>query len=41
MIASVMETLSPEQAAVLAQSLEKLQDFFRQEEAAMGGEAHG
>ena len=35
MIASVMDTLSPEQAAILAQSLEKLQDFFRQEEAAM------
>ncbi len=41
MIASVLDSLSPEQAAVLAQSLEKLQDFFRQEEAAMGGEAHG
>lgn len=41
MIASVLDSLSPEQASVLAQSLEKLQDFFRQEEAAMGGEAHG
>lgn len=41
MIASVMETLSPEQAAVLAQSLEKLQDFFRQEESAAGGICNG
>ena len=41
MIASVMETLSPEQAAVLAQSLEKLQDFFRQEESAAGGVCNG
>ena len=41
MIASVMETLSPEQAAVLAQSLEKLQDFFRQEESAVGGVCNG
>ena len=41
MIASVLETLSPEQTAVLAQSLEKLQDFFRQEEAAMEVEADG
>ena len=31
MIASVLDSLSPEQTAVLAQSLEKLQDFFRQE----------
>ncbi len=41
MIASVMDTLSPEQAAILAQSLEKLQDFFQQEEAGMGGAASG
>ena len=41
MIASVLDTLSPEQTAILAQSLEKLQDFFRQEEAAIGGEADG
>src|SRR5699024_8863270 len=41
MIASVLDTLSPEQTAILAQSLEKLQDFFRQEEAAMGEEADG
>ena len=41
MIASVMDTLSPEQAAILAQSLEKLQDFFQQEEAGMGGAANG
>lgn len=41
MIASMMETLSPEQAAVLAQSLEKLQDFFRREESAAGGEDNG
>lgn len=41
MIASVMEELSPEQAAVLAQSLEKLQDFFRREESAAGGKSNG
>ena len=41
MIASVLDTLSPEQTAILAQSFEKLQDFFRQEEAAMGEEADG
>ena len=41
MIASVMDTLSPEQAAILAQSLEKLQDFFQKEEAGMGGAANG
>ena len=41
MIASVLDSLSPEQTAVLAQSLEKLQDLFRQEEAAMEGEEHG
>ena len=41
MIASVLDTLSPEQTAILAQSLEKLQDFFRQVEAAMGEEADG
>ena len=40
MIASVMDTLSPEQAAILAQSTEKL-DFFQQEEAGMGGAANG
>lgn len=41
MIASVLDTLSPEQTAVLVQSLEKLQDFFRQEESAAGGEDNG
>ena len=41
MIASVMETLSSEEAAVLADSIGKLQDFFRQEEAGTGGTAHG
>ncbi|MGI6181277.1 MAG: MarR family winged helix-turn-helix transcriptional regulator [Agathobaculum sp.] len=38
MVASVLETLSPEQTAVLAQSLAKLQDFFLSEEA--GGNPH-
>ena len=32
---------SPEQTALLAQSLEKLQDFFRHEEAAVEGETNG
>ena len=41
MIASVLETLSPQQTAVLAQSLEKLQDFLQREEAAKGREADG
>ncbi|MFR3787452.1 MarR family winged helix-turn-helix transcriptional regulator [Agathobaculum desmolans] len=41
MVSAVVDTLTPEQAAVLAQSLEKLQDFFRQEEGAAGGEADG
>lgn len=33
MVNAVMDSLTPEQAAVLAQSLEKLQDFFSQEES--------
>ena len=33
--------LSPEQTALLVQSLEKLQDFFRHEEAAVEGETNG
>ena len=37
MIAAMLDDLSPEQAAVLAQSLQKLQAFFRQEEAAIDG----
>ena len=41
MIASLVDTLSPEQTALLAQSLEKLQDFFRHEEAAVEGETNG
>lgn len=32
MIGAVMETLSPEQAAILGQSLQKLQDFFLEQE---------
>lgn len=32
MIGAVLESLTPDQAAVLGQSLEKLQDFFRAEE---------
>ena len=36
MIASVLDSLSPEQTAVLAESLRKLQDFFQQEEQAHG-----
>ncbi|MDO4271072.1 MAG: MarR family winged helix-turn-helix transcriptional regulator [Eubacteriales bacterium] len=41
MVASVMDTLTPEQAAVLAQSLEKLQDFFLSEESGSGGNGNG
>lgn len=41
MIASILDTLSPEQSTVLAQSLEKLQDFFLREEAAAEGENNG
>ena len=41
MISSNLDTLSPEQSAVLAQSLEKLQDFFNREEAAAEGETNG
>ena len=41
MIASLVDTLSPEQTALLAQSLEKRQDFFRHEEAAVEGETNG
>ena len=41
MIASLVDTLSPEQTALLAQSLEKLQDFFRHEEAVVEGETNG
>ena len=41
MIASLVDTLSPEQTALLAQSLEKLQDFFRHEEASVEGETNG
>ena len=41
MISSILDTLSPEQSAVLAQSLEKLQDFFNREEAAAEGETNG
>ena len=41
MILSILDTLSPEQSAVLAQSLEKLQDFFNREEAAAEGETNG
>lgn len=41
MIASLVDTLSPEQTALLVQSLEKLQDFFRHEEAAVEGETNG
>ena len=41
MIASLVDTLSPEQTALLAQSLEKLQDFFRHEEVAVEGETNG
>ena len=41
MSASLVDTLSPEQTALLAQSLEKLQDFFRHEEAAVEGETNG
>nr|WP_297170939.1 MarR family transcriptional regulator [uncultured Agathobaculum sp.] len=38
MIAAMLEDLSPEQAAVLAQSLQKLQAFFRKEEAVIDGQ---
>ena len=41
MLSSILETLSPDEAAVLADSIEKLQDFFRQEEAGTGGAFHG
>ena len=41
MISSILDTLSPEQSTVLAQSLEKLQDFFLREEAAAEGENNG
>lgn len=41
MVASILENLSPEQAEVLTQSLEKLQIFFRQEEASVEGENNG
>ena len=41
MISSILDTLSPEQSTVLAQSLEKLQDFFLSEEAAAEGENNG
>lgn len=41
MISAVIDTLSPEQTTVLAQSLKKLQDFFLQEEAEIGGGSHG
>lgn len=37
MVAAVLEGLTPEQTAVLAQSLQKLQDFFRREEGEDGG----
>lgn len=40
MVSSVMDTLSPEQSAVLAESLGKLQDFFLAEEAGIGGGRH-
>ena len=39
MIASLVDTLSPEQTALLAQSLEKLQDFFRHESVVQGAAA--
>ena len=41
MISSILDTLSPEQSTALAQSLEKLQDFFLREEAAAEGENNG
>ena len=41
MISSILDTLSPEQSTVLAQCLEKLQDFFLREEAAAEGENNG
>ena len=41
MISSILDTHSPEQSTVLAQSLEKLQDFFLREEAAAEGENNG
>lgn len=41
MIASILDSMSPEQSAALAQSLEKLQDFFNREEAAAEGEHNG
>ena len=41
MISSILDTLSPEQSTVLAQSLERLQDFFLREEAAAEGENNG
>lgn len=37
MISSVLETLSPEQALVLAESLKKLQEFFANEENEANG----
>lgn len=40
MIGSILETLSPEQTAVLGQSLEKMQEFLAKE-AESGGTAHG
>ena len=41
MISSILDTLSPEQSTVLAQSLERLQDFFLREESAAEGENNG
>lgn len=41
MISSIIADLSPEQAAILAESLEKLQDFFLREESGLGGHPHG
>lgn len=41
MVSSVMDTLSPEQTVLLADSLEKLQNFFLSEEAEIGGEQNG
>lgn len=41
MISSILDTLSPEQTTILAQSLEKLQNFFIQEEAEIGGGCNG
>lgn len=41
MISSIIADLSPEQASILAESLEKLQDFFLREESGLGGRAHG